>query len=71
MTRIIIALFLLLALAACKSPEPTPVQVSEWLTKHVYKFTDEEAGVVCWVYNAGGNHGGISCLPLSETRLGE
>jgi hypothetical protein len=31
----------------------------------VYRITDEEAGVVCWLHN----HNGISCLPISQTNL--
>jgi hypothetical protein len=33
----------------------------------IVRYTDEEAGVVCWTMLANG----ISCLPLDETRLGE
>jgi hypothetical protein len=34
----------------------------------VYRFTDRDAGVVCWIYSAI-ERGGIDCLPLSDTRL--
>jgi hypothetical protein len=34
------------------------------------RFIDEEAGVVCWcVYD--GTIGGLSCLSLSSTKLGQ
>lgn len=38
----------------------------------VYRFIDNEAGVVCWIYlNSVDNadRGGISCLPINYTRL--
>lgn len=34
----------------------------------VTRFTDDEAGVVCWVYQDF-NRGGISCLPINDTKL--
>ena len=36
---------------------------------NVYRDVDEEAGVVCYASD-GGFAGGISCLPLNETKLG-
>ena len=36
-------------------------------TTWVARAIDSEAGVVCYVYTRGG----IDCLPLNETRLGE
>jgi len=35
---------------------------------NVFRYIDEEAGVVCWIYSDG-YRGGISCLPLVETNL--
>ena len=34
----------------------------------VIRFIDEEAGVVCWLYRAD-RSAGLSCLPLSQTKL--
>ena len=34
----------------------------------LWRFYDDQAKVVCWVY-AAGSAGGISCLPYSETKL--
>jgi hypothetical protein len=34
----------------------------------ISRFVDDEAGVVCWVYLEL-NAGGISCLPISDTKL--
>ncbi len=39
-------------------------------TTGVSRFEDDEAGVVCWVYS-GGYKGGISCLPIEDTRFGQ
>ena len=63
---------LLLALAGC-TQAGEPVGKSERLNISsigygVFRFIDHEAGVVCWVYK-GSEKGGISCLPLGETRL--
>jgi ABC-type Fe3+-hydroxamate transport system substrate-binding protein len=35
---------------------------------NIIQIKDEEAGVVCWVYKEG-SAGGISCLPLKDTKL--
>lgn len=34
----------------------------------VYRYVDEEAGVVCWFFN-GLEKGGVGCLPISDTKL--
>ncbi len=36
------------------------------LPSYVHRYVDEEAGVVCWVYEYG-----IDCLPIEQTRLGK
>jgi hypothetical protein len=36
----------------------------------IERYMDNEYGVVCWVYKSG-YAGGISCLPISDTLLGE
>jgi len=35
----------------------------------MYRVEDAEAGVVCWIYS-GFEKGGVSCLPIEQTRLG-
>ena len=35
----------------------------------ITRYVDEPAGVVCWVFIQEGK-GGISCLPISETKMG-
>jgi hypothetical protein len=38
--------------------------------KDVYRFVDDDAGVVCWVYNSSYEEaGGISCVALKDTLL--
>ncbi len=64
----IVTLFIwLLMLISCAAPAmPDPGEYQLWTDR----FIDEEAGVVCWVYKAG-YAGGISCLSIEQTRLGE
>ena len=71
-THISIILLILLTgatpglLVACNSAEGELVAGDTGLG--ISRWVDEEAGVVCWVYS-GFYKGGISCLPLSDTRL--
>jgi hypothetical protein len=55
-------------LSSCAIPEDSAevryAHRQAGITRHV----DAEAGVVCWVYTVS-NAGGISCLPLTDTRL--
>lgn len=43
------------------------------LNAYFSRYVDEEAGVVCWVYDKNPNYStsgaGLSCLPLSVTNL--
>lgn len=39
------------------------------LSDDVYRFIDPDADVVCWVSIYGATGGGISCMPLNQTRL--
>jgi hypothetical protein len=65
--------FLLMALfvqvvVSC-APTPTPQDSVGWrnMDNGVWRYVDKEAGVVCW----GRYSYGISCLPLSQTKLGQ
>jgi len=73
----IVALFVLVvALLGC-APTMSPQERAETEFKgltapllvgyDLQRVVDKEAGVVCYVHIRGG----VSCLPLSETRLGE
>jgi hypothetical protein len=60
-------------LAGCANPvvQGTPGTVSQVTTggmSTVSRYVDTEAGVVCWLLKTG-YAGGISCLPIDETRL--
>ena len=82
MKRAIFVALLLLLLAACtpqvleEEPQAVASQAPDvvWVLTDAsarygaYRFIDHQAGVVCWVY-ANYGKGGISCLPLIETRL--
>ncbi len=65
----------LMLLAACASPRESDQETSEEITwivpglSSIGRYVDEEAGVVCWIYN-GYEKGGIDCLPIADTRLG-
>jgi hypothetical protein len=64
---LITLLIWLLMLISCAAPAmPDQAKPDLWTSRII----DEEAGVICWVYKAG-YAGGISCLPLEQTRLGE
>ena len=69
------ALFALLAvlLAGCGlegTAEEGTVSGSIYLSSSVSRFMDTEAGVVCWVYrDVMYNTGGLSCLPIGQTKL--
>ena len=42
------------------------------VNNNVVRIVDEQAGVVCWIYSHQKfREGGISCLPLADTLLGE
>lgn len=46
----------------------TVVPFGSFYNPGLSRFTDEDAGVVCYVYYYSGG-GGIDCLPISETKL--
>ena len=69
-------LVLVVLLAVSCAPIPQEKVGPEWttlagsnLTMSVYRVTDREAGVVCWLYSSI-EKGGIDCMPISDTRLG-
>ena len=66
---ILVTLLAILTLPVIFVVSSAPDSVEEppmiFVRRGTYRFVDEEAGVVCWLY--WGN--GISCLPIGETRL--
>jgi len=62
--------FVLLLCSGCVQPNAESVTYAnqEYVNSHIARHIDSEAGVVCWVYLATG---GVSCLPISQTKLGE
>lgn len=70
--KFFILIFLALLLSSCVSPgqtEYTADQVKtnqKFVEDHTIRTIDTQAGVVCWIYFATG---GISCLPISQTKL--
>ena len=69
MKGLLLWLVIALLLVSCESlnpDEPERIAVGSDITR----FIDEEAGVVCWIYT-GYNKGGISCLPIKDTALGD
>lgn len=73
--RLCLLLFVFAFLSACQTLEPVgTIESNEGTKEYVYtsvqRFIDKEAGVVCYLYSSI-QKGGISCLPLSDTLLGE
>jgi hypothetical protein len=69
MKRFLIILVLsVLFLTSCAPEYQQNISKQTNLQDSVYRFVDNEANVVCWVYHYG-YKGGISCLPISETSL--
>lgn len=59
------------ALASCgAAEESTEDTACIQLRASVCRFVDTEAGTVCWMYTRA-YRGGISCLPIEQTDLGE
>jgi hypothetical protein len=67
MKRVLIIVLMSLCLMGC-GPENVDEGVELPYDVSVYRYIDGEAGAVCWVYYT---RGGISCLPISDTILGE
>lgn len=70
---VIVAIIITGIIQACSVPTPGPGEDGQGL-HHVgygiYRVTDDEAGVVCWVYDNVNRTGkGISCLPINYTLL--
>jgi hypothetical protein len=69
MKQLIALLIALSILAGCKPPS-TDSTNNDSFPYGISRHVDEEAGVVCWVYTSY-QRGGIDCLPISDTKLGE
>lgn len=68
MKRLLLGLLLLLV--ACGPAGEPQKQVNGGSVGHgISRYVDNEAGVVCWVYD-GFKSAGIDCLPIGETGLG-
>ena len=71
LTIIIVAAFIV---SGCAQPVDTlseeyqEQQNAVQISSYVYRITDPEAGVVCYVYT-GYEKGGIDCFLISETNL--
>lgn len=72
MKKLAILVLLTLALTGCKQQEWTSTTTNYVgaLPPGVKRFIDDDAGVVCYTYRNTYDSAGISCLPLSETKLG-
>ena len=74
MKWLLVAVMLLAVLligSSCETSVQEPgVSDSIHLSSSVSRFVDLDAGVVCWIYE-GNERGGISCLPIDQTRLRE
>jgi len=72
MKRWLVAVAFVLIAAGCRMPEESPRLNDNTMTTfgNITRHTDTEAGVVCWVFQDS-HKGGISCLPLADTKLGD
>ena len=74
MRIVIVCLAMCVLLAGCnQTPLPTvkPDEISGVVmsgTTSVSRYIDTQAGVVCWILRTG-YAGGVSCLPIGQTRL--
>lgn len=73
MRKFIFLTIVAMLLASCKLLAPINSEEQaeinqKFVESRTVRVLDRPAGVVCWVYFP---QGGISCLPLSETKLGE
>lgn len=60
---------LVLLLAGCGPATAETYSVKGWENR-IERFEDTDAGVVCWVYHDS-YKGGLSCLPINQTKLGK
>ena len=60
---LVVLLLVVLGLSGCGSAS------GDYTGSGVQRYIDNEAGVVCWVYTAP-YRGGLDCMPLNETLLG-
>lgn len=78
--KVAIALVVILLTAGCltqpdvQEKEPPPEVPNERLGNEpgegMYRVIDEEAGVVCWYMDDGGENGQtMDCMPMNETDL--
>lgn len=60
-------------LASCANTDKGKDNDNYNVSSHVYRYVDEDAGVVCWVFWSApaSNNGSVSCMPISETMLGD
>jgi hypothetical protein len=63
---VVIAALLLTACGPSNSSQSSGDDAS--VAAYLIRTVDEDAGVVCWRYINGG---GVSCLPLADTKLGQ
>lgn len=69
--KIILILVVMFLLVSCGPADLDPVGVSIESNSYdaVNRVVDDEAGVVCYTFDSGSYAGGISCIPISQTRL--
>lgn len=65
MSKLIFAVILSILLSSCA---PSQTFDGTEVTRNIFRYVDDEAGVVCWIYG-GYQKGGIDCMPIGETAL--
>ena len=71
---LLVAIVLAVFAAGCQSPVEHQNSDSPGTQlmpgQSVTRYTDNDAGVVCWIYDYfGKSSGGIACMPIKDTLL--
>jgi len=64
----LIALSALIVLVTACAPAVSEPVGDNGVERYIERYVDTEAGVTCWIYS-NGYQGGISCLPIEQTKL--
>lgn len=67
----VLVVLIVIMLSGCYEYESKIISESEpsdWvrITDRLFRTTDEQAGVVCWIYSSV-YRGGLTCLPIEMT----
>ena len=61
--------FVISGCSSALSDEVPTTNLDSSTAPYIGRYIDDEAGVVCWLWDSGGYKGGLSCLPIADTKL--